>query len=174
MPPVLPSLAAALLLAASPLDCPPGTVARGGEPPEQFEAWCEGSPDAYGTPRRHGPARSWYDDGTLHVEERYRDGRRDGPFVEHHRNGRPARAGRYADDDKVGTWTIWYEDGGLEERSDFVRNVPDGPFAAWYRGGTKRVEGRYCLGAQCGTWITYDEAGRVQGRVEFGEQRATP
>lgn len=171
---MLTLLASALLLAAAPLDCPAGTVLEGGAPPELFEAWCAGRPDAFGTPRRHGPARRWYDDGALRVEERWVEGQRDGPYVEYHRNGKPARAGTYQRDDKVGTWTTWYEDGGLEERSDFARNVPHGPFAAWRRGGLKRSEGRHCLGAQCGTWITYDERGREAGRAEFGEQRAAP
>jgi antitoxin component YwqK of YwqJK toxin-antitoxin module len=171
---VLAAALAALLSAAPPLVCPPGAKLQGGEPPEQFEAWCEGSPDAYGNLRRHGPARAWYDDGALHVEETWVNGQREGPYLEYHRNGRKAHQGDYRRDDKVGTWTLWFEDGGLEERSDFLRNVPDGSFTAWYRNGKKRLEGRYCLGAQCGTWITFDDAGREVGRAEFGEQRATP
>ena len=54
---MLPSLVAALLLAA-PVDCPPGTTLKGGAPPDLFEAWCEGRPDAYGKLRRHGPSRT--------------------------------------------------------------------------------------------------------------------
>lgn len=169
-------LAAALaaLLAAAPLDCPAGTRLAGGAPPERFEGWCEGRPDAYGNARRHGPGRRWYDDGAPWMEEQWAEGRRDGPFVEYHRNGRKAREGRYALDDKVGTWTIWFEGGGLEERCDFARNLPHGSFTAWHRNGVKRTEGRYCLGVQCGTWTTWDERGREVGRMEFGEQKGTP
>ncbi|MBK9519268.1 MAG: hypothetical protein IPO09_18375 [Anaeromyxobacter sp.] len=165
---------AALLLLASPLDCPPGTALSGGGPPELFEAWCTGRPDAYGTPRRHGPARSWYDTGALRVEAHWAEGRRDGAFIEHHRDGKPARTGQYARDEKVGTWTIWFESGQLEERSEYVRDVQHGPFTAWFRTGGKRTEGRYCHGVQCGAWTTWDEEGRLVGRMEFGEQRATP
>ncbi len=170
---MLPALAA-LLLAAAPLDCPPGTALRGGAPPEQFEAWCEGRPDAFGHPRRHGPSRTWYDDGGLRTEERWVEGKRDGPFVEYHRNGRKAREGTYRLDDKAGTWTIWYEHGGLEERGEWRRNVPDGAHASWHRGGQRRSQGRYCLGAQCGTWTSWDEAGRELGRMEYGELRPAP
>lgn len=165
---------AALLLAAAPLDCPPGTTLKGGQPPEAFEAWCEGRPDAFGNPRRHGPATSWYDDGAVKVEERWAEGKRTGRYVEYHRNGKVAREGSYLEDDRVGPWTLRYEDGSLEERSSFVRNVPDGPFTAWQRNGQKRTEGRHCLGAQCGTWVTYDEAGRELGRVEYEVQRPAP
>jgi antitoxin component YwqK of YwqJK toxin-antitoxin module len=171
---MLPGLAAVLLLAAAPVDCPPGTVLKGGAPPDLFEAWCEGRPDAYGKPRRHGPSRSWYDDGGLRTEERWSEGKRDGPFVEYHRGGKKAREGSYALDEKVGTWTIWFEDGGLEERGGWAANLPHGPFTAWHRGGQKRAEGRHFMGAQVGRWITYDEAGKEIGRVDFGERRSEP
>jgi antitoxin component YwqK of YwqJK toxin-antitoxin module len=163
-----------MALAAAPiLDCPPGTSLRGGAPPEQFEAWCEGK-DAAGQPVREGPSRSWYDDGVVRTDERWAGGRRDGPFVEYHRNGTRAREGRYAADEKVGTWTLWYEQGGLEEVATFARNHRDGPFTSYYRTGKRRAEGRHCGGAQCGRWISWDEAGRELGRVEYGELRATP
>jgi hypothetical protein len=165
---------AAALLAAAPVECPAGTAPKGGAPPDLFEAWCEGRPDSYGRPRRHGPARTWYDDGGLRTEEHFTEGKRDGRFVEYHRNGKRAREGTYALDEKVGTWTIWFEDGSLEERCDWARNVPHGPFTAWHRGGKMRSEGRYVLGGQVGRWTTYDEAGREIGRVDFGERRLTP
>jgi antitoxin component YwqK of YwqJK toxin-antitoxin module len=171
---VTPLLLAALLAAAPVPDCPAGSALVGGAPPEAFEAWCEGRPDAYGHPRRHGPSRSWYDDGALHVEERYHEGKRDGPYVEYHRNGRPARAGSYALDDLTGRWSVWFESGQLEEQVEYLRSLRHGRFAAWHRNGQRRTEGRFCLGQQCGTWITWDEQGRELGRMEFGEQRATP
>lgn len=165
---------AALLLAAAPLDCPPGTALKGAAPPDDFEAFCEGRPDPYGRPRRHGPARTWYDDGQLHTEAWWREGKRDGPFVEYHRNGRKAREGTYRADAKVGTWTVWYEDGGLEERGEWADDRPHGAATTWHRGGKKRSEGRFCLGVQCGAWTTWDEGGRLLGRAEFGEIRSAP
>jgi antitoxin component YwqK of YwqJK toxin-antitoxin module len=168
------ALLAALLLVAPPvLECPKGTSIRGAAPPEEFEAWCEG-PDGYGVPRRHGPARRWYDDGTLWIEEAFVDGVRSGPFLEHHRNGRKAREGRYEQGLKVGTWTIWSERGVVEERSTFTRGVSDGPFEAFYPSGARRLTGRHCLGAQCGTWTTYAEDGKVVGTVVYEEQSVRP
>jgi len=165
---------AALLLAAAPVDCPPGTILKGGAPPDLFEAWCEGRPDPYGRLRRHGPSRSWYDDGGLRTDERWSEGKRDGPFVEYHRGGRKAREGTYALDEKTGTWTLWFEDGGLEEQGGWAANVPHGPFTAWHRSGQKRAEGRHFMGVQVGRWLTYDEHGKEVGRIDFGERRAAP
>lgn len=167
-------LLAALLSGPPPIDCPPGTRLAGGAPPEQYAAWCEGRPDAYGKARRHGPARTWYDDGTLWIEERWVEGKRDGPFVEYHRNGKPAREGSYRLDEKVGTWTVSSERGLPEERAEWRDHRLHGPFATWYPNGKRRTEGRYCSGVQCGAWTTWDEEGRVAGRMELEEHRDAP
>jgi hypothetical protein len=165
-----------LLVAAPPpvLDCPPGTTLRGGAPPEQYEAWCSGRPDAAGEARRHGPARTWYDDGSPWVDSSWAEGKRDGPWLERHRNGRKAVEGTYRADAKVGRWTIWFESGQPEEACEWADGVQHGAYASWYRGGARRTEGRYCLGAQCGTWTTWDESGRQLGSMQFGERQARP
>jgi hypothetical protein len=168
-------LALLLALSAAPvLECPAGTVLRGGAPPDEYEAWCEGHPDDAGRPRRHGPSRAWYDGGALHVEDHWAFGRRDGWFVEYHRNGLRARAGRYASDEKTGPWSTWSESGRLEEQVEYQRDLRHGPFTAWHPDGKKKTEGRFCLGQQCGAWISWDRAGKELGRMELGEQRAAP
>lgn len=156
------------------LACPAGTVEKGGAPPEQYEAWCEGRPDAYGNPRRHGPSRTWYDDGGPWIELAWFEGKRDGPFVEYHRGGRKAREGTYRLDAKVGTWTVWSEAGTVLERAEWRDDLLHGPFVAFHPNGRKRMEGQNCQGAQCGLWITWDDAGREQGRSTFEVRRATP
>jgi MORN repeat variant len=172
----LAALGAVTLAAAPPLplDCPPGTRLVGGAPPEEFEAYCEGHPDAYGHPRRHGPARTYYDDGAPWVSETWLEGKRDGPFEERHRNGRSARAGNYLADRKDGTWSAWSESGQLLERSEWVRGLENGRFESWYPSGARRVAGRFCFGVQCGTWITWSEDGQELGRMELGELRDRP
>ena len=153
--------------------CPEGTTRVGAPPPDDFALWCE-RPGLDGRPRREGAAKTWYDDGALRLEESWRDGERDGPFVEYHRNGRKAREGAWAMGRKDGTWTIWFEDGTVEEVSTWRAGIADGPFVAYHRSGSKRVEGRHCGGAQCGTWRTFDERGREIGSVRYEEQASTP
>ncbi|HET7823827.1 MAG TPA: hypothetical protein VFK90_00775, partial [Anaeromyxobacter sp.] len=106
--------------APRPLACPAGTERGGAAPPEGYEEWCEAKvkdvPDAR---RRHGPARVYYDDGRLWVEESFTDGVRDGRFVEWHRNGARAREGAFAAGSKQGRWTIWTEDGTVAEESEW-------------------------------------------------------
>jgi hypothetical protein len=175
-----PLLAAAALAPAAPaaagdppLVCPAGTELRGAAPEGGYEQWCEGK-DPLGGPRRSGPARTWYDSGVLWTEGHWRDGLRDGPFVEYHRNGRKARAGRFERGDKAGRWTIWYESGQVEEETGFRAGMTDGPFTAYWPNGKVRTMGRHCGGAQCGTWRSYDQDGHELGTMELGEQTYAP
>lgn len=166
-------MALALALGAAPLECPQGTERRGLPPPEGYEEWCEGK-DPAGRARREGPARRYYDDGGLWVEERFRAGELDGPFVEYHRGGAKAREGEYARGAKTGRWTIWSPSGTREEEAEFKDGVPHGRFTAYWPGGEKKTEGRRCGGAQCGTWRSYDERGALLGSGEYGEPSLTP
>lgn len=168
------ALAAAVLVAAlPPLACPPGTERRGGAPPDAFEEYCEGK-DVAGRGRREGPARVYYDDGGLWVEERFHEGLRDGAFAEWHRNGRKAREGAFRAGRKSGPWKVSSQSGAAEEESEWRDGVPHGRFVSFFASGGKRTEGRYCGGAQCGTWRTWDEAGRLVGTMEHGEQTLVP
>lgn len=163
----LPSVALLALLAATPaLVCPEGTARRGAAPPEGFEEWCEGE-DAYGRPRRHGPARTYYDDGALWIEERWEAGQRHGPFLELHRSGAKAREGTFARGERIGRWVVYWASGRLEEESEWRRGAMHGRFAAYWSTGAARTVGRYCGGAQCGTWRTFDDAGHELGAVDY-------
>lgn len=173
---MIPAALALGLLAAtasSPLSCPSGAERRGAAPPEGFEVWCERSGPAGGT-LREGPARIYYDDGSLWIEETFTAGWRDGKFVERHRNGAKAREGTFARGVKTGRWTLWRESGEVEEESEWRDGVPHGQFAAFWPGGRRRTEGRHCGGAQCGTWKTFDQAGKLLGSVDYGEQSLAP
>ncbi len=170
---MIPGALLALALAAPPLECPTGAARRGAPPPDDTAEWCERE-DPSGKARRDGPALTWYDDGGLWLEERWRDGERDGRSVERHRNGRKAREGAFAAGRKTGRWTAWFESGAVAEEATWRDGVLHGPFVVFHDGGAKRTEGRYCGGVQCGTWRTWSEDGRELGTVEYGEASLAP
>jgi antitoxin component YwqK of YwqJK toxin-antitoxin module len=170
---VLGAVVALALAATPPLTCPKGLEHRGAAPTDGYEEWCEGK-DAYGNGRREGPARTWYDDGGVWLEQSFREGILDGPFVERHRNGRLAREGAYVRGRKVGTWKVWFASGVLEEQTEWRDGATHGAFAAFWPSGVRRTEGRYCGGAQCGRWRTFDAEGKQVGEVDCGEQRLRP
>jgi antitoxin component YwqK of YwqJK toxin-antitoxin module len=167
------ALLATILLASAPLECAKGHERRGAAPPDGFDEWCEGK-DAAGLAWKDGLARLYYDDGRLWIEERWREGRRDGPFVEYHRNGRKAREGAFDLDRKSGRWVVSSDAGDVEEECEWRAGVPHGGFASYWPGGRRRTVGRYCGGSQCGTWKTWDREGREVGSVEYGEQTLLP
>jgi antitoxin component YwqK of YwqJK toxin-antitoxin module len=167
------ALLAALLAAAPPLVCPAEAEHRGGQPMEGFEEWCVVLPPE-GKERREGPAVSYYEDGTVWIERRYREGELDGPFRELHRGGRTAREGAYAAGFKTGLWRVWAEDGTLLEESRWERGERHGPFASFWPSGKPRSRGRHCRGIQCGRWVSFDERGAEQGTVDYGEVRGEP
>jgi antitoxin component YwqK of YwqJK toxin-antitoxin module len=162
-----------LALAVAPFTCPDGTRAAGMAPPAGIEVWCE-RPDPAGRPRRHGPAREFYDVDLVHVESTWRDGQLDGPWTQYHRDGLRAAAGRYRLGERDGTWTWWYASGRREEEVTFDRGRRHGPFRHWWPNGQLRVEGRFCAGLQCGDWSTWNEDGALLGTVRYEEIRATP
>lgn len=167
----------AALLATSgglaPIACPAGAEPRGLPPPEGFEEWCEAKDEA-GRARREGPARRYYDDGGLWVEEAFRAGERDGAFAEYHRGGAKAREGAYRRGVKVGRWTVWYPSGKPEEESEWRDGALHGRFASFWPSGAPRAEGRHCGGAQCGTWRTWDERGALLGSIDYAEPTLSP
>jgi antitoxin component YwqK of YwqJK toxin-antitoxin module len=170
------ALALALLVEAAPppFACPPGTERRGAAPPEAFEEWCEGKDPAGGPPRREGPSRSYYDDGSLWIEATWRAGQRHGAFVEWHRGGARAREGTFTEGRRSGRWMTWWPSGQVEDQGEWKDGVPHGRFVSFWPTGKPRTEGRHCGGAQCGTWRTWDEAGRELGTVDYGEQTLVP
>ncbi len=170
---LLVALAVPLAAAGADLACPPGASLAGDGWPDGVEQWCE-RPDDAGKARRDGPSRSWYDDGALQNEARWKMGRLDGHFVEYHRNGRKAQEGDWRDGEKQGRWTVWFEDGRPAEEAGYEKGILHGRFATFFPGGGRRVEGRYCHGTQCGTWTTWDEDGRELGRMEHEEIRGAP
>jgi len=169
----LPAAPSATEAAAKPFACPAGAELRGASPPDGFETWCE-RPGESAEKRREGPSRTWYDDGGLAREVGFAEGKLHGPFLEWHRNGRPARAGAYERGARAGTWTLWLESGRKEEECGYAAGERHGPFATWWPSGRRKVEGRYCHGLQCGRWTSWDEGGHELGSVRYEEIRGEP
>lgn len=167
------ALAGFLAAGPAPLACPAGTEYRGARPMEGFEEYCVRVRED-GKDVREGPSVTYYDDGGVRVESRYRDGKLEGAFVERHRGGRVARQGAYEAGQRVGVWRLHNERGTLVEESGWTKGAADGAFRAFWPNGKPRTEGRHCHGAQCGVWRSFDEDGKLQGSVEYGEQRDVP
>jgi antitoxin component YwqK of YwqJK toxin-antitoxin module len=59
--------------------------------------------------------RLWYENGQIKLEESYRDGLRDGPYMTFYQNSVKRREGINARDHSVGRFSSYSEDGALED-----------------------------------------------------------
>ncbi len=76
--------------------CPPGASVRGARPPQGLEIWCEKEG------LKHGPHASWY------------------------RDGRPATAGLFRNDEREGVWLRYNPKGGLDASASFEGGIQHG------------------------------------------------
>jgi hypothetical protein len=155
--------------------CPTGTTFAGEGPPAGRSAWCV---DADG--RQHGPAREWFDDGTVRTEGAYVHGAMDGQWRSYYAATHAADAGKVVRSEKsyragapTGTWTTYFADGEpstvlVHEGGDRARLTEYGP------GRQKLREGGLLAGARHGAWIEWDPYGNeVRSEWDAGKPKAT-
>ncbi len=73
-----------------------------------------------GAGQRHGPWRTWHQDGALAEERHYRHGRAHGPFRSDWPSGGVAEEGRYEDGERSDEWRVYDVDGAVVWRARYV------------------------------------------------------
>ena len=134
---------------------------------------------------------SYWGDGVLKSELRYKDGKLDGVCKWYYRNGKPELEVTYAMNVLNGESTRWYENGNLEEKayykdnqydgvveeynvfgilvkkSTYKNGVLDGLFYQWYDNGNPFIEGEYLDGMMHGGWMMYYKDGSVGSNAVY-------
>lgn len=134
---------------------------------------------------KDAPVISYWDDGVLKSELRYKDGKLDGVCRWYYRNGKPEMEVTYSMDKLNGEATRWYENGNLEEKSYYKDNQYDGVvqeynvfgtmvklstyengvlnglYYQWYDNGKQFMEGEYIDGMMHGSWLMYYQDGTI-------------
>lgn len=134
---------------------------------------------------KDAPVVSYWDDGVLKSELRYKDGKLDGVCRWYYRNGKPEIEVTYSMDKLNGEATRWYENGNLEEKSYYKDNQYDGVvqeynvfgtmvklstyengvlnglYYQWYDNGKQFMEGEYIDGMMHGSWLMYYQDGTI-------------
>lgn len=134
---------------------------------------------------KDAPVVSYWDDGVLKSELRYKDGKLDGVCRWYYRNGKPEIEVTYSMDKLNGEATRWYENGNLEEKSYYKDNQYDGVvqeynvfgtmvklstyengvlnglYYQWYDNGKQFMEGEYIDGMMHGSWLMYYQDGSI-------------
>jgi antitoxin component YwqK of YwqJK toxin-antitoxin module len=102
---------------------------------------------------RHGPSKSWFENGQLQVEGFYQLDKRSGTFTYWYANGQVAATGEYSDDLPTDVWVWWHEN------------------------GQKAAIGRYHNGTLIGEWRWWGDDGKLaEKKVYDGSEviSATP
>jgi antitoxin component YwqK of YwqJK toxin-antitoxin module len=175
---------------AQPLACPAGTVARSTRG-DTIEDWCERADRT-----RHGPYRSawapagkvrqtagtyshglqdgawqtWRPDGTPWEQTYYRDGKKHGPWLVRHANGRIEVDGEHVADEQHGAWTWWYANGKRQASSAYVHGREHGASTEWDEDGAVTSQGSYHFGDRIGPWLETDWFHTARGRYCKGER----
>ena len=105
---------------------------------------------------QHGVQKSWYKDGTLHIERNYKDGKQDGVQKTWHEDGTLQTEYNYKDGEQHGVQKEWMESGDLLHDCNYKDGKVHGRCMSW------RGEGIYENGVQ----IEY-ESYLIDQSVEF-------
>jgi hypothetical protein len=105
--------------------CPPGTREKSGPEDGGRGWWCE--IEAEGRTVRHGPARSWFDNGFLASEGEYDHGRRTGTWTRYWRSGGRGVQAEFRDDLQHGWMHRWDEFGNFETAVHYQAGEPGPP-----------------------------------------------
>ena len=151
------------------LVCPPESVPVGYPPPTATAVWCA-KPGPDGDPVRHGPAITWFTDGTRASEGSYADGIKDGPWVTFHENGAPESQGAYVAGKREGTWSTYHPSGANASVGDYLADQPEGRWVFWDIDAQWRSEGVYVKGARDGVWTEYGPDSSGQGERPVNER----
>jgi antitoxin component YwqK of YwqJK toxin-antitoxin module len=85
----------------------------------------------------------------------FKDGRRDGAWVEYYQNGLLAAKGDYKDGEKEGPWVTYHQNGQLSGKGDFKNGVWDGPWVWYYYNDQLYMRGDFKGGEWDGPWVGY-------------------
>jgi hypothetical protein len=102
--------------------CPPETREAGGWQGEARAWWCE--LDGQRHPLRHGPSRSWFDNGYLETEGVYDQGLRTGTWTRYWRSGGRRFQAEFRDDGQHGWMHRWDVDGNLVTAVRYAAGEP--------------------------------------------------
>lgn len=137
--------------------------------------------------------KSYYENGNLKSELRYKDGHLNGECRWYFPNGKPELSINYVMDTLQGESLRWYENGFMQSRCFYKDNeydsvfesynvtgkllkkeyykkgVKHGALTQWYDSGKLFIEGNYNEGMFDGRWIIYYENGSVGSTATYNK-----
>ncbi len=117
--------------------------------------------------QRNGPAKYWYEDGTLQMECAYQNNLLDGRLSRYYQNGIKKEQQDYKNDTLNGPAFVWDRSGNLTIESNYAKGTYHGNYREFYPNRQIRIEGIYVKGIIDGQWLYFNESGQVIGKGNF-------
>lgn len=120
--------------------------------------------DTYLNGKLHGVARSWYGgngSGTIHSEESFVEGRREGPWMVWYKNGQKRSETTYLEGKKEGVCRVWYKSGKKMAEFPYHQGKMHGIYRRWFESGHLEDEGEYVMSERRGIFRTWNEEGEL-------------
>ena len=120
----------------------------------------------------HGPYMRWHKNGVVAEEGEYRNGQRQGKFIERFDTGQPLFEVDYVDGVVHGVKREWSDVGYLKKEAEFQDGLRHGSYRTWTMMNegvrTVMIEGTHSGGRKTGEWTYYYRTGekRDHGRFE--------
>ena len=116
--------------------------------------------------------RTYFDDKKQFLKEEYQIDKKNpsqlnGFYKSYYPNGHMMTEGRYREGVAAGTWQYFYQNGGLRIRGPMVGENQAGHWEYFYENQHKRMEGDIVDGKREGFWVFYYENGSRKGQGEF-------
>ena len=104
-------------------------------------------------------------DKKIHVETFYKDGKKNGQYMEYHANG-PLHIKTYYKDDKLDGEYFYYNRAGILDFKGHYKNGQKDGECIYYRGGKIIEKGCYKEGTRIGEWLEYNREGQVIKKIK--------
>jgi antitoxin component YwqK of YwqJK toxin-antitoxin module len=134
----------------------------------------------------HGKKTEFFKGGVLvRAMITFREGKRNGPFIFYHSNGKISLRGKYVNDEldstvnafyengnnkyihnfnmgvQVGELVTFYKNGNVEQKVTLLNQKPHGKMMSYYEAGNLRLESYYKEGVRNGAYIKYHLTGLI-------------
>ena len=90
-----------------------------------------------------GEAYKLYPNGQKLIQGSYKDGKKDGLFMEWHKNGQKSTEGNWKDGNEDGLFMGWHKNGEKNSESTYRDGKRDGLYAQWHYNGQNFLENKY-------------------------------
>lgn len=95
---------------------------------------------------------------------------KDGPYKEFYDNGSIKVLGRIKNGKRVGKWSAWFKSGELQSELAYKNGLEHGIYQVYHENGNTKILGRYIDGKPAGEWQFFNEDGSLAQSKKYEKE----